>query len=195
MPQQVMSTELRATPIDGVWELLGQPFSDHRGAFFNGFRAHESAFAEAWGERPIAQVNLSRTEAVGTVRGLHLQAPPHSEAKLVRCLRGRVWDVAVDLRPGSATQGCWHAVELSPVAGNAMLIPEGCAHGFQVLEAASELLYLHSGAWVPEAEMGVHCRDPQLAIAWPLPPVGLSERDQGLQGLDQLHLECMQNAS
>lgn len=178
-----MPAELRSTPIAGVWELLGQPFSDHRGAFLNGFRAQEHAFAEAWGERPIAQVNLSRTEAAGTVRGMHLQAPPQSEAKLVRCLRGRVWDVAVDLRSGSSTRGLWHAVELSPAACNALLIPEGCAHGFQAMEAGSELLYLHSGTWVPQAEMGVHCRDPQLSIAWPLPPVELSERDQALPSL------------
>jgi dTDP-4-dehydrorhamnose 3,5-epimerase len=131
-------------------------------------------------------VNLSRTEEVGTIRGLHLQAPPHSEAKLVRCLRGRVWDVAVDLRPGSATRGRWHAVELSPDRGNALLIPEGCAHGFQVLEAGSELLYLHSGAWVPEAETGVRFDDPQLAIPWPLPPLGLSGRDQALPLLGSL---------
>ena len=134
----------------------------------------------SWGDRVISQVNHSRTEVVGTVRGLHLQAPPHSEAKLVRCLRGRVWDVAVDLRPGSATWGRWHATELSPDRGNALLIPEGCAHGFQVLEAGSELLYLHSGAWVPEAETGVRFDDPQLAIQWPLPPLGLSGRDHGL---------------
>ena len=175
-----MPTEACPTPIAGVLELVGQPFSDHRGAFLNGFRAQEPAFAQAWGDRGIAQVNVSRTEAVGTIRGLHLQAEPHSEAKLVRCLRGRVWDVAVDLRPGSATWGRWHATELSPDRGNALLIPEGCAHGFQVLEAGSELLYLHSGAWVPEAETGVRFDDPQLAIQWPLPPLGLSGRDHGL---------------
>ena len=175
-----MPTELRSTPIHGVWELLGQPFSDHRGAFCNAFRAQEPAFVEAWGQRPIAQMNLSRTETVGTVRGLHLQIPPHSEAKLVRCLRGRVWDVAVDLRRGSPSFGRWHAVELSHAACNALVIPEGCAHGFQVLEAGSELLYLHSGDWVLQAESGVHCCDPQLAITWPLPPLGLSSRDQVL---------------
>jgi dTDP-4-dehydrorhamnose 3,5-epimerase len=172
-----MPAEARPTPIAGVQELVGQAFADHRGAFLNAFRIQEPAFAETWGDRPIAQVNLSCTEAVGAVRGLHLQAPPHSEAKLVRCLRGRVWDVAVDLRPDSPTYGQWHAVELSPATANALLIPEGCAHGFQVLEPASELLYLHSGAWVPEAETGVRFNDPQLAIAWPLPPMGLSERD------------------
>jgi dTDP-4-dehydrorhamnose 3,5-epimerase len=181
-----MPTEALPTPIAGVLELGGQPFSDHRGAFLNAFRTQELAFTQAWGDRPIAQVNLSRSEAVGTVRGLHLQAPPHSEAKLVRCLRGRVWDVAVDLRPGSATYRRWHAVELSPAAANALLIPEGCAHGFQVLEPGSELLYLHSGAWVPEAETGVRFDDPHLAIQWPLPADGLSERDLGLPLLESM---------
>jgi len=181
-----LPTEARPTPIAGVLELVGQPSSDHRGAFLNAFRAQEPAFAHAWGDRAIAQMNLSRTENVGAVRGLHLQAPPHSEAKLVRGLRGRVWDVAVDLRPGSPTIGQWHAVELSPGAANALLIPEGCAHGFQVLEPGSELLYLHSGAWVPEAETGVRFDDPQLAIRWPLLPQGLSQRDLALPLLESL---------
>ena len=181
-----MPTEARPTPIAGVLELVGQPFADHRGAFLNAFRAQEPSFAEAWGDRPISQVNISLTEVVGTVRGLHLQAPPHSEAKLVRCLRGRVWDVAVDLRPDSATYGQWHAVELSPGSTNALLIPEGCAHGFQVLEASSELLYLHSGAWVPEAETGLRFDDHQLAISWPLLPTGLSERDLALPLLESM---------
>jgi dTDP-4-dehydrorhamnose 3,5-epimerase len=181
-----MSTEVRATPIAGLLELVGQPVADHRGAFLNAFRTQELSFARAWGDRPIAQVNLSRTDVVGTVRGLHLQARPHSEAKLVRGLSGRVWDVAVDLRPKSATYGHWHAVELSPAAANALLIPEGCAHGFQALEPGSELLYLHSGTWVPEAETGVRFNDPQLAITWPLPPTGLSQRDLALPLLESL---------
>lgn len=175
-----MNPSLYSTPIAGVLELISQPFQDHRGAFLNAFRAQEPTFAEAWGDRPIAQVNLSRTVAVGAIRGLHLQAEPHSEAKLIRCLRGRVWDVAVDLRPASVTYGLWHGVELCPEQANAILIPEGCAHGFQVLEPCSELLYLHSGAWVPEAEIGVRWDDPQLAIAWPLPVSDLSDRDRSL---------------
>lgn len=181
-----MPSEARHTPIPGVLELVGQPFADHRGAFLNAFRAQETAFAQTWGQRPIAQVNISRSEAIGTVRGLHLQAPPHSEAKLVRCLRGRVWDVAVDLRPESATFRTWHAVELSPASANALLIPEGCAHGFQVLEPSSELLYLHSGTWTPGSETGVRFNDPRLAIHWPLPPTNLSERDQALPLLESL---------
>ena len=178
-----MAAELHPTPIAAVLELVGNPFCDKRGAFLNAFRIQEPAFAKAWGERAIAQVNLSRTEAVGAIRGLHLQAPCHSEAKLVRCLRGRVWDVAVDLRPASTSYAQWHAVELSPERANALLIPEGCAHGFQVLEPGSELLYLHSGAWVPEAETGVRWDDPQLAIDWPLQLSELSERDRGLAWL------------
>ena len=181
-----MAVEFRPTAIGGVGELVSSVFTDHRGAFLNGFRRQEAGFAEAWGDRPIAQVNLSCTRVVGAVRGLHLQKPPHSEAKLVRCLRGRVWDVAVDLRQHSATFGQWHAVELSPGSGKALLIPEGCAHGFQVLEADSELLYLHSGAWLPEAETGVRFNDPQLAINWPLAPVGLSGRDLELPLLELL---------
>lgn len=172
-----MPAELRRTPIQGVFELMSQSFQDSRGAFLNVFRSQETAFLDSWGDRGVVQVNLSSSQVVGTVRGLHLQAKPHSEAKLVRCLKGRVWDVAVDLRPDSSTYGHWHAVELSPQLCNSMLIPEGCAHGFQVLEPCSELLYLHSGAWVPAAETGVRFNDSQLAIRWPLTPLALSERD------------------
>ena len=175
-----MSTEPKATAIPDVWELRGEPCLDSRGSFLNCFRSQDFDFAEVWGQRPILQVNLSRTHDVGSVRGMHLQSAPHGEAKIVRCVRGCVWDVAVDLRPSSSTFGKWHAVELSPQQANALLIPEGCAHGFQVLVPDSELLYLHSGAWVKEAETGIHCCDPSLAIAWPLPPCGLSPRDQAL---------------
>jgi dTDP-4-dehydrorhamnose 3,5-epimerase len=168
------------TPIPGLFELLASPFSDQRGAFCNVFRRQDHPFLDCWGNRDIAQVNISRTEQKGMIRGLHLQSPPHGEAKFVRCLRGRVWDVAVDLRRPSPSYGRWHAVELSPEKANGLLIPEGCAHGFQVLEPGSELLYLHSGAWVAEAETGVRFNDPTLAIPWPLPPLGLSERDLNL---------------
>ena len=181
-----MDVELPHSLIPGVIELLSHSSKDLRGTFLNIFRIQDPAYSENWSGRSIAQVNLSRTEVVGTIRGLHLQTEPHSEAKLVRCLRGRVWDVGVDLRQDSVTYGYWHAVELSPERANALLIPEGCAHGFQVLEPGSELLYLHSGAWVPEAETGVRFDDPQLAIPWPLTPRGLSERDLALPLLESL---------
>ena len=175
-----MSTELRNTPLNGLVELLGSISCDNRGAFFNAFRAYETSFIDSWGDRGISQVNLSRSEAVGTVRGLHFQSSPYSEAKLVRCLKGKVWDLAVDIRSDSDTYGCWHGIELSPEIGNALFIPEGFAHGFQVLEPGSELLYLHSGPWVPESEKGIRWNDPHLSISWPLPVTELSDRDSCL---------------
>lgn len=175
-----MPTDLSRTPLNGVFELTGLPFCDHRGFFLNVFRSQELSFIDSWGDRNIAQVNFSRTAAVGAIRGLHLQAAPHSEAKLVRCLKGRVFDLAVDLRANSPTYTQWHGIELSYEKSNAILIPEGCAHGFQVLAADSELLYFHSGPWVPDAEIGVRWDDPQLEIDWPLPVTDLSERDRCL---------------
>ena len=181
-----MPTEVVRTALQGVWELRSTVFRDHRGSFVNAFRFQEPAFKQVWGDRVISQVNISRTETVGSVRGLHRQADPHAEAKLVRCLKGCVWDVVVDLRKDSVTYGHWHALELSPKEGNAIHIPQGCAHGFQVLEPESELLYLHSDKWVPECEKGVRWDDPTLAIAWPLPVKGLSDRDRNLPYLSEL---------
>jgi dTDP-4-dehydrorhamnose 3,5-epimerase len=167
---------LHPTPLPGLQAAEGKPFSDHRGAFARLYCERE--LAAAVGERRIVQVNLSRTSTVGAVRGLHFQRPPHAEMKLVRCLRGRVWDVMVDLRAGSPTFLHWHAQELSPESGLMMVIPEGFAHGFQALEADSEMLYLHTAFYTPEAEGGLQCQDPRLAIAWPLPVRDLSARDQ-----------------
>ena len=178
-----MNSGISFSYIEGVVELLQQPFIDARGSFLNCFRVHDLNCVEAWQERSVSQVNISRTNSLGTVRGLHLQSGSFAEAKLVRCLRGRVWDVAVDLRLGSETYGQWHGVELTPKRSNAFLIPEGCAHGFQALEDGSELLYLHSGHWVPDAEVGVNCIDDLLGIKWPLPPTCLNARDLKLPKL------------
>ena len=168
--------EIAATPVTGVFAVKTSPFQDARGAFARFFC--EDALAAALGGRRVVQINQSRTDAAGAVRGLHYQRPPHAEMKLVRCLRGRVWDVAVDLRPGSATFLQWHALELSPENALMLVIPEGCAHGFQALEPGSELLYLHTAAYAPAAEGGVRHDDPLLGIAWPLPAADLSARDQ-----------------
>jgi dTDP-4-dehydrorhamnose 3,5-epimerase len=111
------------------------------------------------------------------VRGLHYQRPPHAEAKLVSCLRGEVWDLAVDLRPTSHTYLKWHAQHLSSDNGLALLIPPGFAHGFQALTDDVELLYCHSANYIPDAEAGLHPQDPRLAIEWPLPIRELSPRD------------------
>lgn len=125
----------------------------------------------------IAQINQTFTQKAGTVRGMHFQRPPHAEMKLVTCLRGSVWDVVVDLRVGSPTFLKWHAEELSASNLRALLIPKGCAHGFQTLTDDCELLYLHSTAYVPDAEAGLNAKDPLLAIIWPLPIEDLSARD------------------
>jgi dTDP-4-dehydrorhamnose 3,5-epimerase len=175
-----VSFELSETPLPGLWSVDCRVHRDHRGVFLNVFRAQERAFQVAWGGRPVAQVNVSRTGQVGSIRGLHFQAAPHHDAKLVFCLKGRVWDVVVDLRHGSPTYGSWQALELSADSANALVIPENCAHGFQVLEPDSELLYLHSGPWVAEAERGICWNDPRLAIQWPLPVTELSDRDRAL---------------
>lgn len=163
------------TPIAGVHVVRTAVSGDPRGSFARLFC--EAELAALLGARRIVQVNLSRTSEAGALRGLHYQRPPHAEMKLIRCLRGRVWDVAVDLRAGSPTLGQWHGVELSALDANMMVIPEGCAHGFQVLDADSELLYLHTAAYVPGSEAGVAWDDPRLAIAWPRPVTQLSERD------------------
>lgn len=164
------------TPLSGVLVVESAAFVDHRGAFARLYCEQE--LSEVIGKRSIVQINHSRTSHIGAVRGMHYQKPPYAEMKLVRCLKGRVWDVAVDLRAGSPTFLQWHAEELSPNNRRMLVIPEGCAHGFQVLEADSELLYLHTEFYTPTAESGVLHDDSRLAIRWPLPVTDLSERDQ-----------------
>ncbi|MCP9933268.1 MULTISPECIES: dTDP-4-dehydrorhamnose 3,5-epimerase [Synechococcales] len=178
-------TSHRATALEGVVEISRRPHGDHRGRFLNVFRRED--WSQLWGgDRPIEQVNLSHNPSPGTLRGLHLQRGAPPEVRLVTCVVGRVWDVAVDLRPGSATRGHWVAVDLSAEAGNSLLIPTGCAHGFQVLEPDSTLLYLHGAPYRPSEETGVRWDDPQLGIDWPMQPRDLSERDRSLPLLESL---------
>lgn len=173
---------LRPTAIAGVFVVDTNYRRDHRGSFARLFC--DDALRDVLGDRRIVQVNHSCTHAVGAVRGLHFQRPPQAEMKFVRCLRGRVWDVAVDLRAGSPTFLQWHAEELTPDNARMLVVPEGCAHGFQALEADSELLYLHTAFYTPAAEGGVAHDDPRLGIRWPLPVTELSERDRGHPALD-----------
>lgn len=125
----------------------------------------------------VAQVNRTVTALAGTVRGMHFQRPPYAEIKLVHCTRGSVFDVAVDLREGSPTFLQWHGEVLSADNLRCMRIPEGFAHGFQSLEPDSELIYVHSQPYRPDAEDGVQPLDPRLAIAWPAAIAMVSERD------------------
>jgi dTDP-4-dehydrorhamnose 3,5-epimerase len=179
---EIAGISIRITPIEGVVEIIRSPFCDGRGRFLNVFRRCD--WQEVWGDRPIEQVNVSRSSLPGTVRGLHLQRGEPPEVRLVTCVRGRVWDVVVDLRPDSTTRGHWHAVELDADGSNSLLIPPGCAHGFQVLEPNSELLYLHAAPYLPQNETGVRWDDPILRVAWPLEPRGLSDRDRRLPLLE-----------
>jgi len=165
-----------STPINGVALVETVRFRDHRGAFARLFCEH--ALAGMLGERHIVQINHSRTAQVGAVRGMHFQHAPHAEMKMVRCLKGHVWDVTVDLRKESETFLHWYGVELSADNDRMMVVPEGCAHGFQALEADSELLYLHTATYAPDAEGGVRYDDPRLAIDWPLDVSDISERDK-----------------
>ena len=179
-----MNSYCRKAIIEDVYEVVVPCYQDARGTFQNCLRTQDPVVNSIWGERIVSQINISTSYEVGSIRGIHFQKSPFLEAKLVRCLRGRVWDVAVDLRVGSATWGEWHAVELSPCSANSLLVPEGCGHGFQVLEADTQLLYVHSAPWVQDAEAGVRFDDPQLSIDWPMHPLGLSERDLALPLLE-----------
>ena len=165
------------TAVPDVFVVETSPNSDARGAFVRLYC--EDALQALIANRRIVQINQSRTATVGAVRGLHFQNPPHAEMKLVRCLKGRVWDVAVDLRQGSPTFLHWHGEELTPANLRMIVIPEGFAHGFQVLEPDSEVLYLHTAFYAPGAEAGLRYDDPALGIAWPLAATELSVRDAG----------------
>jgi dTDP-4-dehydrorhamnose 3,5-epimerase len=170
------------TPIAGVKIVEAAPIEDNRGSFVRWYC--EKELSPLLGDRHIVQINHSRTMRTGSIRGLHFQKAPHAEMKFIRCLKGRVWDVALDLRAGSPTFLKHHAVELTPASNKMFVIPEGCAHGFQVLEEGSELLYLHTAFYEPSSEGGVHYADPRVNIAWPLPPADLSERDKAYPPLD-----------
>ena len=161
-----------------------QQLGDSRGFLSRLFCAEELA-AAGW-HQPIAQINQTVTQKQGTVRGVHYQRPPHAEMKLVSCLQGAIWDVAVDLRAGSPTFLQWHAVELSAANLRALLIPEGFAHGFQTLVDDCELIYMHTKAHAPGAEAGLNPQDAMLSIKWPLAITELSARDAQHPMLDHL---------
>jgi dTDP-4-dehydrorhamnose 3,5-epimerase len=163
-------------PLVGLKLIERQHLGDSRGFLSRLFCAEELA-ATGW-HKPIAQINLTYTAQCGTLRGMHYQQPPYAEMKLVTCIQGEVWDVAVDLRSVSPTFLHWHAEILSADNNRALLIPEGFAHGFQTLTNDVKLLYCHSTAYNPNAEAGLNARDPSLAIDWPRTIKEQSMRDK-----------------
>ena len=167
--------DVTATPLKGVEVIHRKPIGDRRGFLERLFCMNE--LHALMGDRNIVQVNHTLTARRGTVRGMHFQHPPHAEMKLVSCLRGEIFDVALDLRAGSPTFLKWHAEILSESNHKTLAIPEGFAHGFQALTDGCEVLYFTTSAYRPDAEGGLHPGDPRLGIQWPQEPAELSARD------------------
>jgi len=168
----------RETPLPGVWVIELELLGDERGWFARTFDAQE--FEQRDMNPAVVQCNASFNVRRDTLRGMHYQAEPHGESKLVRCVRGAIFDVAVDLRPDSPTFSRWHGVELSAENHLAYYIPAGLAHGFQTLADGCEVHYQMGHRYVPEAARGVRFDDPAFAIEWPTPAGELivSERDR-----------------
>jgi dTDP-4-dehydrorhamnose 3,5-epimerase len=166
-----------ATAIPGAWLVDPEPLEDERGFFARTFCRRE--FAARGLEVDVAQASFAWNREPGTLRGLHYQAPPHAEAKLVRCTRGAIFDVVVDLRPESAAYKQHLAVELSAGNRRQLYVPPGCAHGYLTLEAGTEVAYQMSEFHHPESARGVRFDDPTFGIAWPLVVEVVSERDRG----------------
>lgn len=168
--------QIRPQEIEGCHVVALDPITDQRGFFARAFSVDE--FVAAGMVAHIAQINLSRSAAPGTTRGIHWQVEPHAEAKLVRCVRGRIFDVCVDVRPGSETWGAWVGVELTADNHLALYVPPGCGHGYQTLEPDAEVLYSTSAPYAPAAERGARWDDPAFGIEWPINEEAvISEKD------------------
>ena len=166
------------TPLGGVFLIDPELRCDDRGFFARTWCAHE--FAAQGLTAHFAQCSASFNAAAGTLRGLHYQSPPHAEAKLVRCTRGAVYDVVVDLRPRSPTLHDWFAIELSALNLRMVYLPAGCAHGFLTLADETEVFYQMSETYQPAASLGVRWNDPAIGIRWPRSVRVISERDAAL---------------
>jgi dTDP-4-dehydrorhamnose 3,5-epimerase len=170
--------EFRETSIAGVWVVELSLLEDPRGHFARSFCQRE--FAAHGLRTDVAQANVSHNARRGTLRGMHLQSPPAEEAKLVRCTRGAMVDVALDLRAGSPTYLRWHAEVLGADPGNRRMlyVPEGCAHGFQTLADDTDVSYLMFGEFSAPHARGYRFDDPAFSIAWPLPDPIVSDKDR-----------------
>jgi len=164
------------TPLAGLLRVDRKPIEDKRGFFSRFFCAEE--FRQIGLDQPIAQMNHTLTRQKGTIRGMHFHYTPHAETKIVTCTQGKVLDVAVDIRKGSATFLQWHAETLSADNKASLYIPAGFAHGFQALTDDCEMIYLHTGFYTSDKEGALSALDPTLAIDWPLDVTEISDRDQ-----------------
>jgi len=161
--------------IAGAWIMDITPIRDVRGFFAMTWLPDE--LRERGMNPALAQCNLAFNHKRGTLRGMHFQKAPHAQAKIVRCTRGSLFDVIVDLRPDSATFKQWDAVELTADNRRMLYMPEGIAHGYLTLEDGTEAYYHASSPWVREAESGVRWNDPAFGIKWPFAPIVISEKD------------------
>ncbi len=168
------------TELAGAYVIELELRHDQRGFFARTFCENE--FAKQGLVSRFVQCNIAWNKEAGTLRGMHYQEPPHAEAKVVRCTRGALYDVIVDLRPGSPTRGKWVAVELTPINGLMLYVPEGFAHGYQTLEPDTEVSYLMGAFPERNAERGIRWDDLALGIRWPLPSPILSDRDRSHPG-------------
>jgi dTDP-4-dehydrorhamnose 3,5-epimerase len=165
-------------PIAGAFIVRAEPIEDERGFFARTWCRDE--FLRHGLNPALAQCSASYNRRAGTLRGMHWQAAPHAEAKLVRCTRGALFDVIVDLRPGPATRGRWFGLELRAGAPEMLYVPEGCAHGFITLADDTEVFYQISVPYHPAAARGFRWDDPEVAIAWPRAPQVVSPADRAL---------------
>ena len=174
--------QFHQTPLAGAYVIERDPYRDERGFFARTFCSED--FAKLGLTSLVVQCSVSFNRLRGTLRGLHLQAPPAEEARLVRCTRGRIFDAIADLRPESGTYLKWFGSELSAENGRQLYVPEGFAHGFQTLEDGSEVSYQISVPYNAELSRGYHYASPALGIEWPLPVSVISERDAALEPID-----------
>lgn len=181
------------TTLPGVWLVDLEPHRDHRGAFARTFcrRAFEARGLQG----RIEQCSISCNRRAGTLRGMHVQIPPAPEARLVRCVRGALHDVVLDLRPASPTFGGWAGWTLTGESGRAVYVPEGCGHGFLTLEDETVVHYQMSQAYRRELARGVRWNDPAFAIRWPEEPVVISDRDRSFPDFDPRALYRRQSAA
>jgi dTDP-4-dehydrorhamnose 3,5-epimerase len=170
------------TPLDGAYTIDLERKGDERGFFARVFC--EKEFAAEGLETRFVQVNNSLSADKGTLRGMHYQLPPSQEVKVVRCIRGALWDAILDLRPDSPTFGRWFGAELSAENRRMMYVPRGFAHGFLTLEPDTEAFYLASEFYAPDRERGVRWNDPKFAVEWPAQPAVISDKDAALPDFD-----------
>lgn len=164
------------TTLVGAWVIDPNPHEDERGWFMRAWCAREFA-KQNLNFKPV-QSNMGFSKKKGTVRGMHFQKAPELEAKLVRCIRGAIYDVVVDVRTESSSYGKWYGIELSAENGRMLYVPENCAHGYQTLKDSTEIYYMTSGYYTPHLACGIRFDDPAFNIQWPIPATVVSEQDR-----------------